>query len=209
MLDDFRIRIFKTLACEGSFTKAASKLQISQPAVSQNIAELEKMLSRTLFERQRGAVTLTKEGEVFMKYADMILDSYAETSRAFTALSPTRVTIAASEELYSYIIAPALEDFISIHPEVSFERCMTETPDLKLTMQPASSRPFDLPSESIIRLKWTMSAAPHLSSEMQKSTGDLALTREKSIYFDILFQPSPVFGCTLLCRLLREFMTNI
>ena len=206
MLDDFRLRIFKTLAREGSFTKAASKLQISQPAVSQNIAELEKMLSQTLFERQRGAVLLTKEGEIFMKYADKILESYEEADSAFTAIAPTTVSIAASEELYSYIIAPALQDFISIHPEVSFERCMTETPDLKLTMQPSSSRPFDLPAESVIRLKWTMSAAPHLGTDT--ATGDLSVTREKSMYFDILFQPSPVFGCTLLCRILKEFLTR-
>ena len=99
MLDDFRLRIFKTLAREGSFTKAASKLQISQPAVSQNIAELEKMLSQTLFERQRGAVLLTKEGEIFMKYADKILESYEEADSAFTAIAPTTVSIAASEEL--------------------------------------------------------------------------------------------------------------
>ena len=206
MLDDFRLRIFKTLAREGSFTKAASKLQISQPAVSQNIAELEKMLSQTLFERQRGAVLLTKEGEIFMKYADKILESYEEADSAFTAIAPTTVSIAASEELYSYIIAPALQDFISIHPEVSFERCMTEAPDLNLVMQPSSSRPFDLPAESIIRLKWTMSAAPHLGTDT--ATGDLSVTREKSMYFDILFQPSPVFGCTLLCRILKEFLTG-
>lgn len=206
MLDDFRLRIFKTLAREGSFTKAASKLQISQPAVSQNIAELEKMLSQTLFERQRGAVLLTKEGEIFMKYADKILESYEEADSAFTAIAPTTVSIAASEELYSYIIAPALQDFISIHPEVSFERCMTEAPDLNLVMQPSSSRPFDLPAESIIRLKWTMSAAPHLGTDT--ATGDLSVTREKSMYFDILFQPSPVFGCTLLCRIIKEFLTG-
>ena len=206
MLDDFRLRIFKTLAREGSFTKAASKLQISQPAVSQNIAELEKMLSQTLFERQRGAVLLTKEGEIFMKYADKILESYEEADSAFTAIAPTTVSIAASEELYSYIMAPALQDFISIHPEVSFERCMTEAPDLNLVMQPSSSRPFDLPAESIIRLKWTMSAAPHLGTDT--ATGDLSVTREKSMYFDILFQPSPVFGCTLLCRIIKEFLTG-
>ena len=40
MLDDFRLRIFKTLAEEGSFTRTAARLEISQPAVSQNIAEL-------------------------------------------------------------------------------------------------------------------------------------------------------------------------
>ena len=45
-----------------------------------------------------------------MKYADKILESYEEADSAFTAIAPTTVSIAASEELYSYIIAPALQD---------------------------------------------------------------------------------------------------
>jgi hypothetical protein len=54
-----------------------------------------------------------------------------------------------------------------------------------------------------------MSEAPHLDVGVQKTTGDLSVTREKSMYFDILFQPSPVFGCTLLCRILKEFLTRL
>ena len=41
MLDDFRLRVFMMVAAEGSFTRAAQHLGVSQPAVSQNIAELE------------------------------------------------------------------------------------------------------------------------------------------------------------------------
>ena len=43
MLEDFRLKVFATVAAEGSFTKAAAVLGVSQPAVSQNIAELEKL----------------------------------------------------------------------------------------------------------------------------------------------------------------------
>ena len=44
VLEDFRLRIFMAVAEKGSFTLAAKALGVSQPAVSQNIAELEKSL---------------------------------------------------------------------------------------------------------------------------------------------------------------------
>ena len=65
MLDDFRLRVFMMAATENSFTRAAQHLGVSQPAVSQNIAELEKQVGAALFERKRGEVTLTAEGYVF------------------------------------------------------------------------------------------------------------------------------------------------
>ena len=42
-MEDFRLKVFKAVVQEGSFTKAAKALGITQPAVSQNIAELEKV----------------------------------------------------------------------------------------------------------------------------------------------------------------------
>ena len=163
MLDDFRLRIFKTLAEEGSFTKAAARLDISQPAVSQNIAELEKILCRTLFERQRGSVSLTREGEVFMKYAESILASYSEAEMAFARISPSVVKISASEELYNYILEPVLQDFMSVHPQVVFERCLADAPDLKICMQPASSRPFITASTSSVPKKGAVWISPRPS----------------------------------------------
>ena len=65
MLDDFRLRVFMMVATESSFTRAAQHLGVSQPAVSQNIAELEKQVGAALFERKRGEVALTAEGYVF------------------------------------------------------------------------------------------------------------------------------------------------
>ena len=52
MLEDFKLKVFVEVAREKSFTRAASALSISQPAVSQNIAELEKQLGTKLL---RGA----------------------------------------------------------------------------------------------------------------------------------------------------------
>lgn len=206
MLDDFRLRVFKTLAEEGSFTKAADKLGISQPAVSQNIAELERQFSMVFFRRQKGSVELTKAGHVFLKYADSILASYSEAELAFAPVPKSVVSISASEELFAYFIAPVLQDFIAVHPEVTFERCMTDAPDLRIMMLPISQKPFDVPSDAIIRMKWELSPIVRFSDEKM---GDPSATHEKTLFFDILFQPSPAFGCTRLCRIIREFLTKI
>lgn len=84
MFEDFRIRIFLTVAAEESFTRAADKLGISQPAVSQNIAELEKGFNVKLFERRRGTILLTAEGRVFEAYARRLSREYAELETVFT-----------------------------------------------------------------------------------------------------------------------------
>ena len=78
ILDDQRLRIFEAVARERSFTVAARKLGLTQPAVSQCIADLEKRTGSVLFDRQRGAVTLTPRGETFKLFADRILRNYED-----------------------------------------------------------------------------------------------------------------------------------
>lgn len=85
MFEDFRLRVFITVSQEGSFTLAARKLHVSQPAVSQNIAELEKTLGTVLFERLRGEVRLTDAGSLFMGYAEQILHWYGAAADAFSS----------------------------------------------------------------------------------------------------------------------------
>ncbi len=83
MLEDNRIKVFLTVLECGNFSAAAVKLGISQPAVSQNIAELERLLGVQLMERGRGEVSLTEQGRLFEGYARQIAHWYAVTDRAF------------------------------------------------------------------------------------------------------------------------------
>ena len=136
MLEDFRLKVFMAVVSERSFTKAASVLGITQPSVSQNIADLEKMTGRKLFDRQRGSVELTAEGEVFLIYVEKLLETCASVDDMFAKVSPATVRISASEELYTYLIGPALEGFSKIHPDVTFERCMFGDADLNVTLKP-------------------------------------------------------------------------
>ena len=121
MLEDFRLKVFVTLSQEKSFTRTAEVLHISQPAVSQNISELEKQLGVKLFDRLRGEVALTPAGELFLLRANEILSKYDEISDIYMRLPETRVRVAASDEVYNYLTEYLLKNFLSIHPEVHFE----------------------------------------------------------------------------------------
>lgn len=83
MFEDGRLKIFFAVVECGSFTAAARKLGITQPSVSQNIAELEKEMGTQFFVRSRSEVSLTPEGELFMGYARQINHWYGTAWRAF------------------------------------------------------------------------------------------------------------------------------
>lgn len=94
MLEDKRLKIFAAVVECGNFTAAASSLGISQPAVSQSIAELERLLGVKLFERTRGEALLTEEGLRFEGYARQILHWYRVAEEAFSPLSSGKEPVA-------------------------------------------------------------------------------------------------------------------
>ena len=125
-----------TVAEEKSFTKAANRLDISQPAVSQHVSELEKTAGVKLFERQHGEIRLTDQGEVFLRYAENILEAYRFASDLFCQASPAKVRIKASDEVYTYIYN-TLSIFSQIHPEVEFIRSDDTDSELSFNLKPA------------------------------------------------------------------------
>jgi DNA-binding transcriptional LysR family regulator len=104
MIEDSRLKIFRAVVEEESFTLAAARLGISQPAVSQNIAELEKAVGRKLFLRNRYTVQLNEDGVAFNEYASQIEYWYGALNAAFQSEIPalpgrkrTRLTIGIDE----------------------------------------------------------------------------------------------------------------
>ena len=65
MLNESSIRSFLVLAREGSYTKTARQLYLSQQAVSKQMAKLEEDLGCNLFRREQGKLTLTEAGQVY------------------------------------------------------------------------------------------------------------------------------------------------
>ena len=200
MLEDFRLKVFMAVAQERSFTRASNLLGISQPAVSQNVAELEKGLGVRLFERMKGDTVMTPEGEVFMTYAKKLLEEAAAAENMLGRLQPSVVRISASEELYNYFIGPAIETFSAIHPEITFERAMFGDADLTLSLRQSHGSPYDIPADSIARIRLSIYPTPKM--------GDLSATHERTSYLEVIFKPSQAFACTKACRLLKELLIS-
>jgi DNA-binding transcriptional LysR family regulator len=73
----------------GSFTTAAAELGITQSAVSQRIAALEKDLRASLFDRRAGRIALTEAGERLYEFARRILDLHQEAREDLGGVHPT------------------------------------------------------------------------------------------------------------------------
>jgi LysR family transcriptional activator of nhaA len=71
-LNYHHLRYFRVIARELSLTRAAEKLNLSTPALSIQLKQLEESLGHALFERTRGGLTLTEAGRLALEYAETI-----------------------------------------------------------------------------------------------------------------------------------------
>ena len=142
MLEDNRLKVFKAVAEEGNFTRAARSLGITQPAVSQCIAELERETGNVLFERSRSAVRLTAAGETFLRYAELVLRGYGALNAVCGAggrLSPGKsVTISAPSFVQEYILPDLLSDIRTAAVAVFEIREDAEEADVVFSLAPVS-----------------------------------------------------------------------
>ena len=76
------LEIFSAVCAQGSFTRAAEKLNMAQPAVSLAIRELEVFYQVRLFERMNRRVYLTEAGHTLRQYADTVLSQFRESVEA-------------------------------------------------------------------------------------------------------------------------------
>lgn len=76
-----------TLAREGSFSKAADVLNISQPSLSQYVKKIEKEVGLDLFDRTNGDVRITDAGRVYIETARQIIDLEHQMETSFSELS--------------------------------------------------------------------------------------------------------------------------
>jgi DNA-binding transcriptional LysR family regulator len=82
-----QLRYFVTVAEEGQITRAATKLYIAQPALSQAISQLESELGLRLLERHPRGVRLTPSGEAFLEKARAVVDTEREVQLTAQSLA--------------------------------------------------------------------------------------------------------------------------
>jgi LysR family transcriptional regulator, cell division regulator len=126
------LRVFSTVAKEGSITKAAQQLDYVQSNVTSRIQQLETELGTSLFYRHSRGVSLTSAGETLLQYANQVLHLCAEAEKAVrdraTPRGPLRI---GSMETTAAVRLPAvLATYHRQYPEVDLSLQTGTTDDL-------------------------------------------------------------------------------
>ncbi len=122
MLSLYKLKIFTTVAEEGSFTKTAQKLYLTQAAISQHIHTLETQLGTLLFERTQRGVYLTPAGENLLKYAKQILwlaEAAESTTTDITKLKEGSLNLGATPSASIYLLPDWMQRFRENFPSIS------------------------------------------------------------------------------------------
>jgi DNA-binding transcriptional LysR family regulator len=106
----------------GSFTRAAARLGIQQPTVSQHIRRLEQQVGRTLVARDTHSVSLTADGEAMLGFARNILAACEQASAYFSGSRPSgRLRIGFADDLALTRLPQILRDFRRDNPLVDYD----------------------------------------------------------------------------------------
>ena len=122
-MDLAELQVFLAVATERSFSRAATRLHRTQPAVSQAIKRLEDELDERLFDRSSKDGRLTEAGEILLDYAQRLtrLKDEAEGAvRELQDLRRGRVLIGANEGAV-HVLLPVIEHFRRAHPHAQVE----------------------------------------------------------------------------------------
>lgn len=124
MLDVKRLRILREVASRGSFSAAAEALFLSQSAVSQQVATLEREVGMSLLERTNGGPTLTDAGRSLVNHADAVIARLEEAERelaAIAGLEGGRVRLASFPTASATLVTQAVSAFRERHPGVELQ----------------------------------------------------------------------------------------
>ncbi|MFS8082880.1 MAG: LysR substrate-binding domain-containing protein [Ginsengibacter sp.] len=120
-MSDFRLQVFRAVAQRLNFTKAASELFITQPAVTKHIHELERHYKVKLFDRNGSKIKLTSAGEILLQHTEQIFTLYQNLEFEMSALTQMRsgkLRIGASTTVAQYVLPPVLAEFHKKFPDI-------------------------------------------------------------------------------------------
>lgn len=120
-LENFRLTVFRAVAEQLSFRRAAEELYLTQPAVSLQVKALEEELAVQLFDRSGSRVALTPAGRRLLSYARRAAALARQAEEEVTALGGDQagtLALGASTTIAQYILPRLLAEFRRRHPRV-------------------------------------------------------------------------------------------
>lgn len=181
-MDVRQLEMFRAVVEEGTFTRAAERLHVSQSAITRQIQLLEQELKTLLLHRAGRGVTLTPDGEVLLSTAKRV-DS--EIQEAVAQISGTRelqhgsVSLGGGMTVALYIFPKLLKRFRSLYKNVDL-RITTGEADLLLRL--LRTRQVDLVLLTLPVVAADLEVRPVLKEEMVVVTAqNHPLTRERTV----------------------------
>jgi DNA-binding transcriptional LysR family regulator len=132
-LDPRRVLTFREVARHRSFSRAAEALALTQPAVSQQVAALERAVGVPLLVRGPGGPTPTAAGELLLDHADVVaerLELAASQLAEFGAAERTRLRIGSFPSALATVVPDAIERLQAAHPGVRVDAVQDTLADL-------------------------------------------------------------------------------
>jgi LysR family transcriptional regulator, hydrogen peroxide-inducible genes activator len=119
-----QLRYFVAVADEGSFSRAAAKVRVAQPSLSQQIRKLEAEVGQPLFDRLPRSVVLTEAGRCLIDYARQILASVGDARRCVDELKGEvagKLAVGAIPTIAPYVLPELVVTFQDHYPDVTLE----------------------------------------------------------------------------------------
>ncbi|WP_300694952.1 LysR family transcriptional regulator [uncultured Bacteroides sp.] len=137
-MSDFRLRVFRSVAKNLSFTKASQELFVSQPAITKHIQELESAYQTRLFDRQGNKISLTESGKLLLEHCDRILEDYKRLEYEMHLLNNEytgELRLGASTTIAQYVLPPLLAQFIKKFPQVNLSLMNGNSREVETALQ--------------------------------------------------------------------------
>lgn len=130
---DRRLHVFHTVAQLSSFTKAANRLHMTQPAVTFQVKQLEEQFNTRLFDRNHNRITLTEAGQTVFDFADKILNLYEEMENSVGELTGEMrgvLLVGASTTIGEYLLPRVLGAYRAAYPAMKVRMNVANTRDI-------------------------------------------------------------------------------
>lgn len=131
------LKTFIFLSKVKNFTLAAEQLSVAQSTVTNRISELEKEVGKKLFHRGSKTVALTEEGEIFLSFAERILELESSSIEEMNAVSSHRrkFSIGAINATYEIYVKPLMDKCLADNKETSIKVMLGHSLDLIQLLQ--------------------------------------------------------------------------
>lgn len=179
------LKVFTAVADEGGMSAAAKKLHVSQPTVSQAVAELEKYYGVKLFERLSQRLYLTEDGERMLSFSRHILDSFDQMEEAMDQSSKrTTLRIGCSVTVGTCLINDILDQARVRMPDLLFRVIVSNSTDIERAIL---CNEVDLGIVEGILKSSELVVTPVCEDELVVVCGSChPLAKEKSVTLDML-----------------------